>query len=370
MSESLATRVILIVGGSGFLGQHLMDDLIERGVSANHIHVLDLKVDGRQHSGSTYHQVDIVSLEEVNAALQRIKPSVIFHMASPYPFESNRAILEQVNITGTRNLIDSAQTVGSVEAFVYTSSSSVVHDHYHPLQAANETLPVLYHPTQPNYYSHTKAIAEQIVLSANRKASAMLTVAIRPASMYGEADTTQIPNLVKSAKAGRAHIQIGPGTNKFDNTYVKNLTHGQILAAEALLQAVGTDPLPVDKRVEGEAFFVTDEDSYTFPGYTRLVAKYAGHPVDDKDIRTIPFWLMLSLIHIVGWLYWLFTFGKHMAFSTSVVRMLAQERTFDISKIKTRVGYRPRFTTAEGTKRAVEWYLEHEGRDATVKKAE
>ena len=370
MATELASRTILIIGGNGLLGQHLIEDLVERGVDPERIHILDLKFGDLRTLGLTYHHADITSAEEVKMVLQLVKANVLFHMASPYPFETNRTLLEQVNITGTRNLIEGAQQVGSVAAFVYTSSSSVIHDHYHPLQSADETLPVLYFPDQPNYYSHTKAVAEDIVLSANRKAGRMLTVAVRPASMYGERDTTQIPNLVKNAKSGRAKMQIGPGTNKFDNTYVKNLTHAQILAAEALLEAAGAEPLPSDKRVEGEAFLVTDDDPYTFPGYTRLVAELAGHPVKPEEVRTIPLWLMLSLVYAAEWVYWMLTFGKHMAFSTRVVRMLAQERTFKIDKIKTRLGYRPRYTTAEGTKRAVDWYIEHQGDGTAEKKAQ
>ncbi|PVH99003.1 hydroxysteroid dehydrogenase [Periconia macrospinosa] len=368
MTTNWVSQLILIIGGNGFLGQHLIQDLVERGIDPERIHIVDIKSNGPQTPGPTYHCADITSLEDIIAVLQPIKPNVLFHIASPYPFEANHTVLEKVNITGTRNLIDSAQIVGSVAAFIYTSSSSVIHDHYHPLQRADETLPVLYFPEQPNYYSHTKAVAEDIVLSANRKAGNMLTVAIRPASMYGEGDTTQTPNLVKNAQAGRANLQIGSSNNKFDNTYVKNLTHAQILAAEALLGSAGEEPLPNDRRVEGEAFLVTDDDPYTFSGYTRLVAEFAGHPVKAEDVRTIPLWLMLSFVYTAEWLYWIFTFGKTMSFSTRVVRMLAQERTFDIDKIKTRLGYQPQFTTAEGTKRAVDWFIEHQRSETAGKK--
>jgi sterol-4alpha-carboxylate 3-dehydrogenase (decarboxylating) len=370
MATELTSRSILIIGGTGFLGQHLIQDLMEKGVDPERIHILDIKFNESRTPGLSYHHADITSLEEIKEVLQLVKPSVLFHMASPYPFETNHTILEQVNITGTRNLIDSAQLIGSVAAFVYTSSSSVIHDHYHPIRDADETYPVLYFTEQPNYYSHTKAVAEGIVLSANRKVGGMLTVAIRPASIYGEADTTQIPNLVKNARAGRANMRIGSENNKFDNTYVKNLTHAQILSAEALLKAAGAESLPYATRVEGEAFLVTDDDPYTFPAYTRLVAEFAGHPVRAEDVRTIPLWLMLPLVYLAEWLYWVFTFGKQMAFSTRVVRMLAQERTFKIDKIKTRLGYRPQFTTAEGTKRAVDWFLEHQGSGIAEKKAQ
>jgi sterol-4alpha-carboxylate 3-dehydrogenase (decarboxylating) len=64
-------------------------------------------------------------------------------------------------------------------------------------------------------------------------------------------------------------------------------------------------------------------------------------------------------VGVVEWVYWVVTGGKEMAFSRRVVRMLAQERTFDIGKIRERLGYRPRFSTAQGVERAVGWYLEN-----------
>jgi|SRR5690242_5657370 len=370
MTSKITGRTILIVGGSGFLGQHLIKDLVDRGVKPEHIHVLDLQSKDSQSPNVSFHYADISSAEEVRKVLQLVKPSVIFHTASPYPFESNRAVLERVNIDGTRNLLQLSHETGSVDAFVYTSSSSVVHDHYHPLRRVDETSPVLYFPQQPNYYSHTKAVAEDSVLSANGHGSGMLTVALRPAAMYGEEDAMQIPNLVKNARTGRANMRIGSEENGFDNTYIKNLTNAEILAAEALVAAREGDAVPQNLRVQGEAFFITDDDSYSFPAYTRLVAGFAGHPVERTQVRTIPLWLVLSLVYTAGWVYWVVTFGKEMAFSTKVVRMVAQERTFNIVKAKTRLGYKPRFTTAEGTKRAVEWFIQHEKMGEAHKKVQ
>lgn len=368
MPTKLTGQKVLIVGGAGFLGQHLIQDLVEIGVHPQDVRVLDKEFPDLHLPGSSYCKADITDTVSMTEIFLSEKPRVVFHMASPYPFETNRAILERVNITGTRNLIESARLVGTVSAFVYTSSSSVIHDHKSPLQGADESYPVLFEPEQPNSYSHTKAMAESIVLDANRKGSRMLTVALRPASMYGEGDKTQIPSLITNARAGRAGLHIGPGNNKFDNTYIKNLTHAHILAAEALLESAEAEPLPPSSRVEGEAFFVADDDTYTFPGFTRLVAEFAGHPVKPGDIRSIPVWLVLGLVHVAEWGYWFVTFGENMPFSTSVVRMLSQERTFNIEKIKTRLDYRPRYTTADGVKRAVDWFLGNEKEEMVQKK--
>jgi sterol-4alpha-carboxylate 3-dehydrogenase (decarboxylating) len=130
-----------------------------------------------------------------------------------------------------------------------------VHDLHHPLQAADETLPMLYRPKQPDHYSLTKSIAEVVVLSAKSNASGLLTVALRPASMYGQSGTTQILNLVKSTKAGQASMRIGPESSNFDNIYVLSLTHAQMITAKALLAAAGAHPPTQQKPRQGQRLF-------------------------------------------------------------------------------------------------------------------
>jgi sterol-4alpha-carboxylate 3-dehydrogenase (decarboxylating) len=185
--------------------------------------------------------------------------------------------------------------------------------------------------------------------------------------MYGEGDESQVPNLIRNAKVGRARNQIGSGENKFDNTYVKNLTYAQTLVGHALIKAANKPQLSKSERVEGDAFFVTDDDSYTFWETNRLIAKFAGYPVEPEDIRKIPYPIVLGIVWILSWIYWIISFGQEMAFSTRIVRMFARERTFCIKKIKTRLGYRPRYTTAKGMKRSVVWYLEHQDLGRGVK---
>lgn len=196
----------------------------------------------------------------------------------------------------------------------------------------------------------------------------MLTAAVRPASMYGEGEERQIPNLVRSAKSGRAKYQIGRGNNQFDHTYVKNLTHALILVAEALLKAVDKPQLRKSERVEGEAFFITDDGSYTFWETNCLVAELAGYPVKPEEIRNIPYALVFTLVWILNWVYWVISFGNEMAFSDRIVRMFTKERTFCIEKAKSRLDYRARYTTKEGMERAVGWYLEHQDAGQSMKK--
>ena len=55
------------------------------------------------------------------------------------------------------------------EAFVFTSSTSVIHDSVTDLIEADESLPIIHMPVQKVIYSHTKALADQLVIDANSR---------------------------------------------------------------------------------------------------------------------------------------------------------------------------------------------------------
>jgi sterol-4alpha-carboxylate 3-dehydrogenase (decarboxylating) len=76
-----------------------------------------------------------------------------------------------------------------------TSSSLLVHNQRQPLVGAIENYPVLLYPDQPEFYSHTKALAEKIVLSAIREAG-MFTTSLKSASMYGSRDGMMTTNII------------------------------------------------------------------------------------------------------------------------------------------------------------------------------
>ncbi|KAF2204562.1 hydroxysteroid dehydrogenase [Delitschia confertaspora ATCC 74209] len=346
----------LVVGGCGFLGFNIVQQLLDEKKCSN-IVVLDMNTKNNRLASITYHNGDITQGDQVQTIIDKVRPQVLFHTASPPGLARDNRLFERVNINGTRNLIKSAQQVGTVKAFVYTSSSSVIHDHYSPIADADESMPVLYYPQQPEYYSHTKAVAEEIVLAANR-VKGVLTAAIRPATIFGIGDHVTIANMCKNAISGRARNQLGDGRNLMDATYGENCAYAHILAAEALLKASASEPLPADKRVEGEAFFVRNEERYEFWELQRFVAGVIGHPVKKEEIRAIPRALVLAIAMIISWLYWIFTLGrKEPLLTPRIIRLLTSDRTFDIGKIKTRLRYRPRVSTEEELRKASGWYM-------------
>jgi len=155
---------VLVVGGYGFLGHHVVSQLLE---SHAQVSVLDFKLDRNRVHGVEYHSADISIKANVETVLATVRPQVNIHTASPVAPSPNAALYIRVNVNGTRNFLECARSIKTVEAFVYTSSASVVHDSISDLIDADESFPVLYVPEQKEFYSHTKALADDLIRAFN-----------------------------------------------------------------------------------------------------------------------------------------------------------------------------------------------------------
>ena len=351
---------VLVIGGCGFLGHHIVSQLQQ--IYDAEVSVIDLRTDrNRVSSTVTYIDADITSETGTREAFEKIKPAVIIHTASPTftgSEGSDRALYKKVNIDGTRNLIERAVEVGTVKAFVYTSSASVIHDTVNDLINADERWPVLRSPQQREYYSETKGIAEGIVLDANRKHGDMLTISIRPAGIFGEGDMQVVPGLLKAYYGKQTKFQIGDNMNLYDFTYVGNVAYAHILAAIALLNTHALSIKPLDhEKVDGEAFFITNGEPLYFWDMARLVWKAAGDKTDPSQVWVIGKDMGLTIASIMEWLWW-FAGGRKPNLSRKVINYSTISRYYNIDKAKTMLGYKPKVSMEEGIVRTVKFIQE------------
>lgn len=365
---ALQSSSVLVVGGCGFLGHHVVSHLQN---SVAQLSVIDLHTENNRFDSVSYYSADITDKSSIFSILNRIRPVAIIHTASPVgtAFKGSAELYRKVNIEGTRNLLACANEVGCVKVFVYTSSASVIHDGVSDLVMADENYPILKPPQQTEYYSYTKGVAEQLVLEANRKDGTLLTAAVRPVSMFGEGDVQQLPTMLKVYFEGKTKIQLGDNSKWFDFVYVGNVAHAHVLALTKLLETHGNlikQPLvemPEEARVDGEAFIVTNDDPYHFWDYARAVWAAAGDTSSPDEAWVIPETVVLAIASFVEWVFWLLFWGKRQPTLTKQkVKFSCMNRTFRIDKIKDRLGYQPLWTIREGITRGVHWFQNQDSR--------
>jgi sterol-4alpha-carboxylate 3-dehydrogenase (decarboxylating) len=184
-------EVYLVIGGSGFVGRHIVDALRARG---DQVAVFDIV---QRYHDVPFYTGDIAEEGSITSALVKVRGSDVFllyaaenrvqsgatciiHTASPPHGVKDDALYWRVNVDGTRAVIDAAVASG-VRKLVYTSSAGVVFDGQ-DLSNIDERLPPPERAMDP--YNESKAKAESMVLEANGKGG-LLTVALRPAGIFG-----------------------------------------------------------------------------------------------------------------------------------------------------------------------------------------
>lgn len=362
MAASLSP--ILVTGGCGFIGFHIVKGLLAREPQAE-IHVIDINTTRNTHSGVNYHKCDIGSAADVEAVFLHAKPKTIFHVACPDSMVQQPDVFKRVNVNGAKNILLAARKVGTVRALVNTSTSSVIHDNISDLIDADDSLPVLQYPVQKRIYTLTKAEAEAELIAANRNGLAgepsMLVVSLRPATVFGERDTICMGKIVATCRAGKGNIQIGPGTNEYDFMYVSNLVDAHILAAQALHDAYGK-PVPDEAhRVDGQCFNVTNHERILFWDFQRSISASIGLPVKPEDIKIIPAWAALFGASLIEWITWIRTLGKgRPAITWEAVRLTTITRTLNGDRFQRVTGYQPRVSISEGLAMAGKWFVEEQ----------
>ncbi|PIB01864.1 Sterol-4-alpha-carboxylate 3-dehydrogenase, decarboxylating [Cercospora beticola] len=349
---------VLVTGGAGFLGNHIVSLLASRKACAR-ITVLDLKQPANPIADVDYQQGDLTDYDSMSKFFGARKFDAVIHTASPVMTASkNREVMRKVNVEGTRVLLRAAQETG-VTAFVYTSSASVIHDTQSDLINADESYPLIMGKDQPEYYTTTKAEAELLVLAANRAPQypKFLTTALRPSGMFGEGDVQLIPPGLSAYYKGQTKIQIGDNENLFDFTEITNVAHAHHLATAALLATSEREgkglAAPLDhEKVDGEAFFITNDAPVYFFDFARMCWAAAGDKTRPEQVWKLSKDVGLFLATLMEWIFFLFRLGKPNL-TRQQVRYTCMTRYYNIDKAKRRLGYSPLVGLQDGIKRGV-----------------
>ncbi len=228
-------RTFLVTGGAGFIGSHITTALVERG---DRVRVLDnLSTGSRSNLEHVADQVEFIEgdIVDPSAVAEAVKGvECVFHQAAlasvprsiERPLDTNAAC-----VTGTLNVLNECRR-GGVRRVVYAGSSSAYGDQ--PTSSKRETdLPS---PISP--YGAAKLAAEFYCQAAG-VAYGLETVTLRYFNVFGPRQdpnseySAVIPRFITALLSGTPPTIYGDGHQSRDFTFVANVVHGNLLAADA-----------------------------------------------------------------------------------------------------------------------------------------
>ncbi|QVI29554.1 NAD-dependent epimerase/dehydratase family protein [Mycolicibacterium neoaurum] len=334
---------VLVTGGSGFVGANLVTTLLERGHEVRSFDRVPSPLPA--HPKLTTVVGDITNGEDVATAVAGI--DTIFHTAAIIDLMGGATVTEEyrqrsfsVNVEGTKNLVHAGQQAG-VQRFVYTASNSVVMGGQ-DIVNGDETLP--YTTRFNDLYTETKVVAEKFVLGQNGE-QGMLTCSIRPSGIWGRGDQTMFRKVFENVLAGHVKVLVGSKNIKLDNSYVHNLIHGFILAAEHLVPG-GTAP--------GQAYFINDGEPLNMFEFARPVVVACGRKLPNIRVSG-------RLVHkaMMGWQWLHFKYGiREPLVEPLAVERLYLNNYFSIAKARRDLGYEPLFTTEQAMAECLPYYTD------------
>ena len=321
------TSKVLVTGGAGFIGSHLLEALLARGSDAATVDNFDdfyspaikrRNLDEVLRRGNVrLFEADIRDASALEKVFEAVRPEVVIHLAARAgvrPSIEQPALYESVNVGGTVNLLNLARDFG-VRKFAFISSSSVY--------GATSRVPfvedqVEMRPVSP--YAATK-LAGELMCYTYSHLFQLPVVCLRIFTVYGprQRPDLAIHKFAALIEAGKPISLFGDGGTSRDYTFVDDIVAG-ILAA-------------VEYRSQFDVFNLGNSHPCKLSELVQLLENALGKPATVKSLPPQPGDVPIT---------W-----------------------SDISKARRLLGYEPRVPLATGIERFVAW-LREQGASAGI----
>lgn len=219
---------VLVTGGSGFIGSHLVHRLLGEGAQVA-VTVRYGNVMKNERLRNDYERIEVIEADLRNrgalSAIRQFDPEIVFHLAAyNHVGESFRQVEEcfDVNAKGTANILDVSE---GARRFVYISTSEV-YGHQPSVPFTESQCP---EPISP--YSITKYAGELYCRMRERMSGGPSIVILRPFNAFGPYQSAKaiIPELIITCLRNQpVHTTLGEQTREFN--FVSNLVDGILLA--------------------------------------------------------------------------------------------------------------------------------------------
>ena len=256
--------LVLVTGGAGFIGSHLVDELLKRGFN---VRVIDNLSSGSLEN--IKHNIGNRSFEFIRGDLKNPEDSlkavknveVVFHLAANPEVRVSTTAPEihfRENVVATFNLLEACRKVGTVEKFVFASSSTVYGDaKVFPTPENHELRPI-------SVYGASKAACESLICSyaylyGFKAASLRYANIVGPRLRHG----VIYDFLMKLKKNPNVLEVLGDGTQKKSYLYISDAIEATLLVTDKLTEKF-------------ETYNVGNEDWITVAEIAEIVSKAAG----------------------------------------------------------------------------------------------
>lgn len=306
---------ILVTGGAGFIGSHLVDKLVEQEKDIVVIDNLSFGKKENVNEKADFIKLDIQNFEKLKDVISKKKPEIIYHLAADATTkESSMGWYDpisdyEINGIGTLNLYRSVIDADINPKIVYASSAAVYGEpEYTPIDEK--------HPTNPiSPYGISKLAGEKYAFAYFREYG-VKTVVLRIFNTYGPRQPRYVMfDFLKKLRKNPRKLEIlGTGEQIRDYCYVSDVVNAFILAST--------------KEIAGEVFNVAGGDSITIRNLAELMTKQLSS--NETEI---------------------FCTGK--SWRGDISKLIA-----DITKIKNKLGFEPEVSLENGILKLKEWFDE------------
>lgn len=323
----------LVTGGGGFLGSAIVRQLRARGDDV--VVVARGEYPELVSLGASLVRADITDLDALTRAASGCDVAV--HTAAKAGIWGSYESYFRPNVIGTETLLAACLATG-LSKLVFTGSPSVVFD---GLDQANGTAALPYANPASSHYAATKAAAERLVLKANSRALA--TISLRPHLIYGPGDPHLVPRVIDRACKGRLAL-VGDGSNRVSLTYIDN-------AAAAHVQAV--DRLSWNAACAGRAYFINDPEPVIFGEWLQTLAARLGLPPIKRRLSIDT---AVRIGRVLEFVWNALRLSGEPPLTRSVARNLGVSHWYSIEEAARDFGYRPIVSADAGFERTIEWF--------------
>lgn len=323
---------ILITGATGFVGGHLVEACQRR----------NWQITALTRPGS-----DTANLEKASVAVVRCDPAdgaalrravteidVVVNCAAKIGDWGPHADYIKANVDNLRVFLDACKGQ-ALSRFVHISTLGVYSAKHHH-QTDESTPPAASHR---DGYSHSKALAEKLVLQYERDFGVPVVV-LRPGFIYGPGDRTVMTRIIDNLRAGGVRYPGAKGARALNTIFVRNLVDAIFLAID-------------NEKAVGQVYNLTDGEFVSKRRFIEKVADSMGLP---RPHLAPPLWLAKAVTWSAETLAKMRGRTEAPNFNFTRLKFMGLNLDFSIEKAKRELGYSPRVGFDEAMNETMAWY--------------